>query len=297
MRGHPPELRRPEHQRVVQQPALLQVLEQGGGRLVQDWAVPLVVGLQGLVRVPVEQAVHAGGATRRSRAARSARRAPAAGGPECSCARSWPSAGSGCPRRRAAASPRSPGERSVTSGALKLHARRQFVGGDAGRQVAVAGVLAAYAAVEAAQKVAHCCLALLGVVPGGGFRLAIGALGIEGGALIGGGQKAGGPVAPGRSAAGRACRGWRRRRAGPGSPCRARTSPTRRCWESPRARSPVFIWSMAGPCVLLVAVSEWTKAMSSTHSARCGSRSETHLPHWPCCRHSHGLRIRLPLPP
>src|SRR5919206_126788 len=51
---------------------------------------------------------------------------------------------------------------------------------------------------------------------------------------------------------------------------------------NPSRMKPVFICSMAGPCVLLRAVSEWMKAMSSTHSARWGRRSETHLPHRPC---------------
>ncbi len=51
---------------------------------------------------------------------------------------------------------------------------------------------------------------------------------------------------------------------------------------NPSTTKPVFIWHMAGPCVLLRAVSEWTKAMSSTHSARWGSSSPfTHLPLWP----------------
>jgi hypothetical protein len=50
----------------------------------------------------------------------------------------------------------------------------------------------------------------------------------------------------------------------------------------------------AGPCVLLLLVSEWTKAMSSVSSARWGSRSETHLPVLPRCRNGYWGRARFP---
>ena len=52
-----------------------------------------------------------------------------------------------------------------------------------------------------------------------------------------------------------------------------------------------------GPCVLVFDVSEWMKHISSAHSARCGSRSETHLPVWPRWRNVQGLRARLPFSP
>ena len=61
----------------------------------------------------------------------------------------------------------------------------------------------------------------------------------------------------------------------------------------PSKTKPVFICSMAGPWVLLRAVREWTKAMSSTHPPRWGSRSEIDLPHWPRREKFHGLCIRL----
>ena len=38
---------------------------------------------------------------------------------------------------------------------------------------------------------------------------------------------------------------------------------------------------MAEPWIGDSAYIEWMKAMSSTQVARCGNRSETHLPHWP----------------
>ena len=62
MRRHPPEFRGPQHQGVGQQPSLLQVRQQRRGRLVEDRAVPFIVGLERLVCVPVQQAIYAGSA-------------------------------------------------------------------------------------------------------------------------------------------------------------------------------------------------------------------------------------------
>ena len=44
MRGHPTKLRAPNDENVIQHSALLEVSEQRGGRLVEDWAMPLIVG-------------------------------------------------------------------------------------------------------------------------------------------------------------------------------------------------------------------------------------------------------------
>ena len=46
----------------------------------------------------------------------------------------------------------------------------------------------------------------------------------------------------------------------------------------PSCVKPVFICDSAGPCVVVFAVIEWMKHMSSANSARFGSRSETYLP-------------------
>ena len=51
---------------------------------------------------------------------------------------------------------------------------------------------------------------------------------------------------------------------------------------------------MAGSCVRLVVYIERMKAMSSTCRARCGSASETHMPHLPCWANLNGLRISAP---
>ena len=57
---------------------------------------------------------------------------------------------------------------------------------------------------------------------------------------------------------------------------------------NPSRTKPVFIWHIAGPWVLLFAVSEWMKAMSSTQVARWGKRSLTIFPHCP-----YGLKFHL----
>jgi hypothetical protein len=64
---------------------------------------------------------------------------------------------------------------------------------------------------------------------------------------------------------------------------------------NPSVIKPVFIWQQAGPCVLVLAVKEWMKAMSSTNAPRCGRRSDTHFPLSPHCRNDMGLFIKLPL--
>ena len=62
MGGHPPELGRPEDERVVEHSALGQVGNQGGGRLIENRTVPLVIEFQRFVRIPIEQSVDARGA-------------------------------------------------------------------------------------------------------------------------------------------------------------------------------------------------------------------------------------------
>ena len=53
-KGHPPELRAPNDQRVLEQTPLLQVADQRGGGLVHDWGVDVVLFLQRVVPIPVE---------------------------------------------------------------------------------------------------------------------------------------------------------------------------------------------------------------------------------------------------
>src|ERR1044072_4804900 len=56
---------------------------------------------------------------------------------------------------------------------------------------------------------------------------------------------------------------------------------------------PVFICSIAEPWIGESAVIECMNAMSSTQVARCGNKSDTHLPHWPYCLKFHfGSTIR-----
>ncbi len=59
----------------------------------------------------------------------------------------------------------------------------------------------------------------------------------------------------------------------------------------PGSTKPVFCMNVAGPCTFDFETIEWMKAMSSTHSARCGTRSLIHLPHWPYCRQAQGLAM------
>src|SRR5215510_5523269 len=54
MRRHTPELGGPEHQYIFEHAALFQIGEQGCRRLIKDWAMALVIGLQRTVGVPVE---------------------------------------------------------------------------------------------------------------------------------------------------------------------------------------------------------------------------------------------------
>ena len=73
--------------------------------------------------------------------------------------------------------------------------------------------------------------------------------------------------------------------------------PRARCSGNPSSVKPVFICDSAGPCVLAFAVIEWMKHISSTSSARCGSRSETYLPDLPRGLNAYGDRVRLPFSP
>src|SRR5688572_402412 len=63
---------------------------------------------------------------------------------------------------------------------------------------------------------------------------------------------------------------------------------------NPGRMNPVFCMNVAGPCTFDFDISEWTKAMSSTHLAVCGNRSLTHFPHLPCCFHPQGLGMTVP---
>ncbi len=62
----------------------------------------------------------------------------------------------------------------------------------------------------------------------------------------------------------------------------------------PGSTKPVFCMNVAGPWTFDFETIACRKAMSSTQPARCGSRSLTHLPHWPYCFHSHGLFMQAP---
>ena len=63
---------------------------------------------------------------------------------------------------------------------------------------------------------------------------------------------------------------------------------------NPGSTKPVFCMNVAGPCTFDFETIAGRNAMSSTQVARCGTRSLTHLPHWPYCRHFHGLAITAP---
>ena len=64
-----------------------------------------------------------------------------------------------------------------------------------------------------------------------------------------------------------------------------------------QAAKPVERKFSAGPWVLVRLVREWTKAISSVSSARCGIISETILPVWPRGLNSYCGRARLPAGP
>src|SRR5689334_13744227 len=53
----------------------------------------------------------------------------------------------------------------------------------------------------------------------------------------------------------------------------------------PARIAPVFIWQTPDERLMPSAQHERITAMSSTHSAVCGSQSETQMPLWPCCFH------------
>src|SRR5436309_2468711 len=55
-RRHPAKLRGPDDERVAQQPARFQVLEQRGAGLVEDRPVNVVLRLEGFVSVPIPDA-------------------------------------------------------------------------------------------------------------------------------------------------------------------------------------------------------------------------------------------------
>jgi len=60
---------------------------------------------------------------------------------------------------------------------------------------------------------------------------------------------------------------------------------------------PVDIWLSAGPWVLLLAVIEWMKHISSANSPRCGSRSLVIVPLSPRGLNSQSGLTRLPCSP
>ena len=129
----------------------------------------------------------------------------------------------------------------------------------------------------------------------GGNRSAIGfsAAGPNQRALVRGRQKAGAPVA--RPVGGEAARVGQHdeRRQVVGQAAQAVARPRRPCSESRAART-VFCMNVAGPWTFDLETIEWMNAMSSTHSARCGTRSLIHLPHWPYCFQSQGLAMQSP---
>ena len=65
----------------------------------------------------------------------------------------------------------------------------------------------------------------------------------------------------------------------------------------PSSVKPVLIWFSPGPCVLLLAVIEWTKQNSSASVARLGSRSLTILPDWPRGLNVHNGWCKFPCAP
>src|SRR5687768_10149557 len=66
---------------------------------------------------------------------------------------------------------------------------------------------------------------------------------------------------------------------------------------NPSSVNPVPIWFSAGPWVLLRAVIEWTKHISSTSSPKWGRRSDTYLPLRPRGRNAQGLWVSAPCSP
>ena len=168
-------------------------------------------------------------------------------------------------------------------GGRLLHLERQLVAGDPGGQLGVVGARGAMGLVLLAQAIEQPAAGgPVGAVGDGQVedRLAVGA---QDRALVGGRHVAARPVlGPADRPAGvvehddeagqvlvLAAQAVVDPRAQAGMPDRIR---------------PVFICSMAEPWIGESAYIEWTKAMSSTHVARCGNRSETILPHWPYWR-------------
>src|SRR3954470_6475773 len=65
----------------------------------------------------------------------------------------------------------------------------------------------------------------------------------------------------------------------------------------PSSVKPVLIWFSPGPCVLLLAVIEWIKHISSASSARFGNRSLPILPLSPRGLNGQNGGVRLPFSP
>ena len=61
MRGHTAEFGAPNNEGVLQHAALFEIGQEGGGRLIEDGAMALVVGFESLVGVPVQQAIDGAG--------------------------------------------------------------------------------------------------------------------------------------------------------------------------------------------------------------------------------------------
>ena len=62
----------------------------------------------------------------------------------------------------------------------------------------------------------------------------------------------------------------------------------------PGKTNPVFCMNVAGPWTFDFEIIDGKNAISSTHSARCGTKLLIHFPDSPCCRHSHGLLMTGP---
>src|SRR5204863_8888564 len=62
----------------------------------------------------------------------------------------------------------------------------------------------------------------------------------------------------------------------------------------PGNRNPEFCMYVAGPWIFDFETIEWINAISSTHCASPGTKSLTHLPHWPYGLQLHGLFMQGP---
>ena len=152
--GHPTELRAPDHEHFVEHAPLLEIGEQAGRRLVEDRQVPVVIGLERRVGVPVEQAVD--GAGPRCTVEADIPHAPLEHSP-----REQAVAGvGGLERVGVVGAVELPRLRGLTReigdlGRGRLHPRRQFVGRDPRPQFLVAGAVVRVPPVHLVEKLSR----------------------------------------------------------------------------------------------------------------------------------------------